>query len=93
MTDSDWLIQTSKKNRKSTLKSSSPVSPSLQQIIANPPSLITTDTAFNYNNNNLLSPSDNAPTTMLVDNNTVDSIPVTFMPSTSVDNHSTSLAP
>lgn len=79
--DSDWLTQTSKKNRKSTLKASSPVSSSLQQIISNPPSLITNDTAFNYNNNNLLSPSANASTAMLIDinantSNIVDSIPV-----------------
>jgi hypothetical protein len=49
--------------------------------------------SFNYNNSNLLSPSDNASTAMLVDSCTVDSFPVTFMPSTSVDNLSTSIAP
>lgn len=96
--DSDWLTQTSKKSRKSTLKASSPVSPSLQQIISNPPLLITNDTAFNYNNNNLLSPSDNASTAMLTDcnvnaSNTVDSIPVSPIPSTTADNHSTSFSP
>jgi hypothetical protein len=69
----------------------------LQQIISNPPSLITTDTAFNYNNNNLLSSSDNAPIAMLIDSNantsnTVDPISVTSMLSIWVNNHFTSLA-
>lgn len=38
--DPDWLIQTSKKNCKSNYKPSSPILPSLQQIISNMPSLI-----------------------------------------------------
>lgn len=56
------------KKKLSTLKPSSPISPNLQQIISNPPSLIAGNTKFNYNKNNLLSTSDNASTAILINN-------------------------
>lgn len=74
--DPDWNTQTSKKNRKSNHKPSSPISPSLQQIILNPPSLISSEPAFNYNN--VLSPSDNVPMDSLTDHNTNDICPTTI---------------